>query len=368
MSFWKKILGGASSRAQVAPVTPGPSVFAPQGNMNARLRSIQLNRAVDDAILSGDAQALGRLLAMGADVERADSSHTTLLQWASQLGNEKVVEVLLTSGASVESKDDLGVTPLMFAAHKGHEAVVDLLLSKGADPDKKNDSGFSSIHIAAILGHAAVARALIAAGTDVNAKDNTGATALQYATKNGHSMVVEVLSNASMDPAASNPTPAPPEAVCEKPTSEFLSNEVARFIADLETAVAKEDFLMERNIRDVIVAFGRRDEFAAEITGKLASAALRFNPDDPGDDADRAMFHSARACLGVIEEIGTLREDSAEAIFRRFVFKRSGRDTEAAGWLGVFRQAVNTLTKCGYEPITAEGASASSLRAEGHKP
>ncbi len=59
-----------------------------------------------------------------------------------------------------------------------------------------------------------------------------------------------------------------------------VRNEMARLIADLETALATGDSLQERNIRDLILEFGRRDEFAAEVTGRLASAALRFNPDD----------------------------------------------------------------------------------------
>ena len=70
-----------------------------------------------DAASDGDAAAVARLLAAGADVDAADSAGQTALYLASKRGNLAVVEELLEAGADTSKATAKRYTPLTTAAH-----------------------------------------------------------------------------------------------------------------------------------------------------------------------------------------------------------------------------------------------------------
>ena len=116
-----------------------------------------------DAAKSGDAAAVGQLLAAGADVSEKDAGFNTALHWA---------------------------------ADKGHLAVIRVLVANGADVNARDLSDWTPLHHAVGEKHADAARFLIARGADVNLLSNKGRAALDDATRFGQSDIVEMLKNA----------------------------------------------------------------------------------------------------------------------------------------------------------------------------
>ena len=85
-----------------------------------------------NAARSGDLGEVARLLAAGADVDRANNNGTTPLHCASRNGHDAVVAALLTAGADANAEITDGRTPLHWASLKGHGAVVARLLAARA--------------------------------------------------------------------------------------------------------------------------------------------------------------------------------------------------------------------------------------------
>jgi uncharacterized protein len=108
-------------------------------------------------IKAGDAEAVGKLLAGGADPNARIEGGMTALIAAAYEGNGGIVKLLLDKGADVNVKTDQGMTALIIAAAKGHQEVVKALLAKGADANMKEASGFNAFQIAVAAGHQGVA-------------------------------------------------------------------------------------------------------------------------------------------------------------------------------------------------------------------
>ena len=89
------------------------------------------------AAFKGDVEEVKRLLAAGADVNEANDSGWTAIQWAARgagKGQEspravEVCRVLKEAGADIMSINLTGNTALHHAAHWGDPAVTDLLIS-----------------------------------------------------------------------------------------------------------------------------------------------------------------------------------------------------------------------------------------------
>jgi len=82
-------------------------------------------------------------------------------------GDLDTVGVLLAAGANVDEAGPDGVSALILALTKRHEQIALFLLDKGADPNPA-DTGYAALHLASALGHLAVAEALLALGADPN--------------------------------------------------------------------------------------------------------------------------------------------------------------------------------------------------------
>jgi ankyrin repeat protein len=140
----------------------------------------------------GDATAVTRLLAAGADVDAANSAGETALWRASFFGHVAVVEALLRAGGECEQGVGQwglapeGFTPLIAAAQEGHVEVVARLLAAGADVDAASATGQTALWAASHHGRAAVVEALLRAGADVNKAMPDGTTPLSAAAWQGH--------------------------------------------------------------------------------------------------------------------------------------------------------------------------------------
>ena len=120
------------------------------------------------ATLYGDADAVRRVLAAGAEVNAATEAGTSALILA--VHDAEKTRVLLQAGANPNQRPDDGRTALIVAAARvGSSAVVKLLLDAGADPKALSAARASALRAAAAVGEAESMRLLIAAGADLRA-------------------------------------------------------------------------------------------------------------------------------------------------------------------------------------------------------
>ncbi len=102
------------------------------------------------------------------DPPRPEGGFTPLL-YAVLAGDAESVGILLAAGADADDAGPDGVTAVMLALTKRHAGIALQLLEAGADPHPA-EAGYSALHLAAATGQAAVAETLLARGADPNAR------------------------------------------------------------------------------------------------------------------------------------------------------------------------------------------------------
>jgi hypothetical protein len=117
---------------------------------------------------------------------------------AAALGDARALEKSLAAGADVNASIGYGETALIAAAAAGRADMVRLLLRSGADVDARRDDGFNALIIAAFLGHKEGVRALLEYSADVTGRDRTGMTARGWALSIGHFEVANLLREAEL--------------------------------------------------------------------------------------------------------------------------------------------------------------------------
>ena len=156
------------------------------------------------------------------DPPRPEGGFTPLL-YAVLAGDAESVGVLLAAGANVDDAGPDGVTALMLALTKRHTAIALRLLEAGADPHPA-EAGYSALHLAAATGQPSVAEALLARGADPNARlerpqrltnafeigvfqspgsgrlTQIGSTPLMVAAKSADARLMRLLAEAGADP------------------------------------------------------------------------------------------------------------------------------------------------------------------------
>jgi ankyrin repeat protein len=108
-------------------------------------------RALLDAIVADNPEAVRAALAAGADVNGRGHEGTTPLWLAAAGGRSRALPVLLEHGAEVDAPGMRFMgTPLTVAVRLEREAVLAPLLAAGADPDRPDQSGMTAWQMARI--------------------------------------------------------------------------------------------------------------------------------------------------------------------------------------------------------------------------
>ncbi|KAJ5982086.1 hypothetical protein N7451_012186 [Penicillium sp. IBT 35674x] len=163
-------------------------------------RGVPSMTALNLAAFNGHEQEVEFLLtAQKHTIDKADSTGTNPLMWASQNGHEKTVQVLLDRGADVNAQGRYHEYPLHAACYEGHEKTVQVLLDRGADVNAQGGEYGNPLQAASSRGHEKIVLVLLDRGADVNAQGGKYGNALQAACYGGHEKTVQVLLDRGAD-------------------------------------------------------------------------------------------------------------------------------------------------------------------------
>lgn len=137
------------------------------------------------AAMSGDADAVRRLLDLGLPVDAVDAQGCSALLRAAGGGHAAAVDVLLARGADPQQAAHSGATPLSAAVSMRQAGIVSVLLNAGAQIEYRLPGGVTVLMLASALGMPDVAARLLAAGADIHACDTQGLSALHCAAHYG---------------------------------------------------------------------------------------------------------------------------------------------------------------------------------------
>lgn len=137
------------------------------------------------AAMSGDADAVRRLLDLGLPLDAVDAQGCTALLRAAGGGHAAVIDLLLARGADLNLAAHSGATPLSAAVSMRQLDIVGTLLAAGAPIEQKLPGGATVLMLASALGMPDIAARLLAAGADVHAGDAQGLTPLHCAALYG---------------------------------------------------------------------------------------------------------------------------------------------------------------------------------------
>lgn len=117
----------------------------------------------------GNIDVVKKLLDLGANIEKLDSTHKdTPFLSACFRGRMEVVEELIKRGANVHALSRRKNSALNYASAEGHAQVVDLLVNKGLDVNARNSEGLAPLHSAVRGNHMDIVVKLIESGADIN--------------------------------------------------------------------------------------------------------------------------------------------------------------------------------------------------------
>ena len=134
------------------------------------------------AVITGDAEAVRRLLAAGAQVDQPIMANGgTALHVAAAENDIPMAQILLDAGADVRATNEYGSMPLMTAAGNGARECAQLLLDRGAQINAVDANGLSAIARAIQHGQLDMLDFLADHGADLDVTSNTGWTLLHLA-------------------------------------------------------------------------------------------------------------------------------------------------------------------------------------------
>ena len=147
-----------------------------------------------------DTLMVGLLLNNGADINKVDSSGTSLMHYSAFNGNVAIASFLVERGAKVNTPNESGRTPLHNAIYSGNPNYIQLLIDNGANPNAVDSLHRTALKSSIQMGHNEITSILVKNGADCNVKDNVYLrTPLHWAALKGNGQIVELMLNNNAD-------------------------------------------------------------------------------------------------------------------------------------------------------------------------
>ena len=151
-----------------------------------------LNRAWEQAVQSGNAYRVQKLLTEGADPNQLLSNGDTALTLSLRDPAPAVIKALIAHPSTdINAPNRFDETPLMLAVMKVDDATIEALLRAGASVQKQ--TGWTPLHYAVMQGRTRWVKDFIARGADVNAVTPKGITPLMLAARGANESMAEML-------------------------------------------------------------------------------------------------------------------------------------------------------------------------------
>ncbi len=131
-------------------------------------QGLDVNSALDGAVLAGDLERIRFLVSKGANVNWRDGLGQYPIHIAAEQRDMDVLADLIDDGAKIEARDNDGWTPLMHAAAQDNVPAIQLLVARKADVDAVTPQGYTALAYALAQGKFAAAKALVDAGAMVS--------------------------------------------------------------------------------------------------------------------------------------------------------------------------------------------------------
>ena len=151
--------------------------------------------AMHHAAEVGNIQTIAELYRKAPDlIHTADNCGATPLHQAAAFGGADAVKKLVALGAIIQTKNKGGMTAMHYAAYEGRIDVIAELHERGdALIRSANEEGLTPLHVAAFCGRGDAVKKLLALGADIGAKTNDGKTVIYVAAAGGHTDVAALL-------------------------------------------------------------------------------------------------------------------------------------------------------------------------------
>jgi ankyrin repeat protein len=154
------------------------------------------------AAILDDAEAIEKLLKLGADINikdiRGNNALSKSFEWLSFRAAEKLINAGAFESVQISDSSVLGKM-LQSAAEIGNLKFVNYLLDKKVEVDYKNIKGKTALHFACNGGHVEVVKALLKAGANVHLADEGGMASFHWAAPNASEEMVQVLLKSGAD-------------------------------------------------------------------------------------------------------------------------------------------------------------------------
>lgn len=157
--------------------------------------------ALNGAIYSRNADAVKRLIKLGANVNEQDRQFGyTPLSTATDVGDAKLAKMLIDAGADVGARDFMGQTPLHNAAMNGRTSVMKVLMDAGGETEAQTKDGDTVLMVAVWMGQVKAAELLLERGADPNKSGKSSPAPLLWAVMQNSKTIATRLLEAGADP------------------------------------------------------------------------------------------------------------------------------------------------------------------------
>ena len=107
------------------------------------------DKTIEDFLKEGNTEKFKELLTSVDDINELDENGMGLIHWASDRGNESILELILSQkGVNIDLVDSSNQTALHYASSCGHKKIIEILLMNNANKNLLDEDGNSCIDIA----------------------------------------------------------------------------------------------------------------------------------------------------------------------------------------------------------------------------